>query len=244
MAEVRKIGEEYFVEYYAQGLLFRKIGGKTLEEAQQVLKKIEDSLPDQHHWYKTREDPFNDVFTNFLKLVESEYSPITYARFDAVTQDFKRFLSLNFPQYKLISHITPIVISRYVSYLSAELNLKNDRKKSRYINFSLLLLSEIFSQAINWGAVNDNPVLHIKPFGRQYLSRSSRVAIDIDFSSLNSDDLQKKNLAPNVKKQLARHLIERGVRLIQILKWLGISDIGRFCYFGETVFGCFEKKIS
>ena len=243
MGQVRKIDGEYYVEYYAQGLLFRKKGGKTLEGAERLLKQVEDSLPDPHRWYKTREDKLDDIFINFLKLIESQGSPATHVRFEHLTKDFRRFLALNFPDYQLISHITPRVLSRYVRHLSEEFKTKNERQKIRHINFRLVLLSEIFYQAINWGALNDNPVLHMKPFGRQFLSRAPATILEIDVNFLTSDDIQKKDLAPNVKKQLIRHLIGRGVRLIQIINWMDIKDIGRFSYFTEDIFGYFEKRI-
>ena len=227
MAEIKKIGDEYFVEYYAQGLLFRKKGGKTLPEAQGVLRQIEESLPDPHRWYQVREDEIDSIFQKFFEVIQKDYSDVTLQRFKNVIEDFQKFLSLIFPDYHLISHITPHVVSRYSQYLIETLKSVRERSMARRVNFSLLLLSEIFIQAIAWGALNDNPVLHVKAFRRDLLSRPRGLIKGVIFD----------------RNQQIRQLIEKGVSLIKIMKSTGIKDIGRLSYFAGSVFENFEKKI-
>ena len=223
MAEIKKIGDEFFVEYYAQGLLFHKKGGKTLPEAEVVLKKIEDSLPDQHKWYRVREDKVDQVFQNFLQIIQNDFPDATYLRFKNLSEHFRKFLALIFPDYQLISHVTPHVVSRYSQYLIEELKGISDRQKVRHVNFSLLLLSEVFTQAISWGALNDNPVLHVKPFRRDLLSHPRQ--------------------PPSLKNEKIRQLIANGVSFIRIMQLVGIKDIGCMSYFSRSSFEHFEKKI-
>ena len=63
MAEIVKRGDEYFIEYYAQGLKFAKHGGKNLSFAHKIKSEIEASVPANiEDIYKVRDDDIDHFF--------------------------------------------------------------------------------------------------------------------------------------------------------------------------------------
>ena len=44
MGTVRKIGNEYYIEFYARGLLYQQKAGQQKEVAEQMLKEVEEKM--------------------------------------------------------------------------------------------------------------------------------------------------------------------------------------------------------
>ena len=167
MGEVRKIGDEYFVEFFARGLKYQQRAGKDLAAAEKLLQNIESQIAAGE--LKTIERYIDlDLFlSDFLKNAQTKFSPVSLQRFEALAAHFFDFMRKKFPTKKRLSDVTPIVIEEYKRTL---LQLSVKKHKSELVNLSLFLLREVCEYGIKIDFLNDNPTLHI-PFEPQKQKR-------------------------------------------------------------------------
>ena len=67
MGTVRKIGDEYYIEFDARGLTYQRNGGKDKKAATQLLKTIEDKIRKGEMSTVIVDVKAGDFFNNFLK---------------------------------------------------------------------------------------------------------------------------------------------------------------------------------
>jgi integrase len=153
MGEIRKIGDEYYIEFYARGLKYQQKGGASRAEAERLLKEIEEKIARGEESLIVRDVDLNIFFFDFLEHAKAEHTPRTVLRYQAVVRTFEEFLKAAPARVRKLSGITPGVIERYKSRLKG---------KPRGVNFSLLLLSDILQYGIKLGYINDDPTLHVR----------------------------------------------------------------------------------
>lgn len=156
MAHIIKIKNEYFVEYWAQGLRFQKKGGSEETMAQKLLDEITTSVPERiEDIYKVREDQFCDVvaaFEEYLSLTVSLWSRVRLLDYARALHD--HLIKIN-GEGTLIQNVTPRVLNEYFHSLKN----KGVSPKSRAASYYLLKI--FFDYAVGFGAINDNPLIHI-----------------------------------------------------------------------------------
>jgi len=165
MAEIKKIGEEYFVEFHAQGLMFRKNGGRDRRRAEKLLAEIKASVPENiEDIYKVRDPSCEEFFNGFLSYGRQIHNEISLKRIGDVVNTFKGYLKDKLSHEQKLREITPKVIENYQAHL---MDQDHPLIKSKMINFCFFVLRDMFDYAIKKGNLNDNPTLHLKMLPRE-----------------------------------------------------------------------------
>ena len=156
MGKVLKIGDNYYIEFEARGLKYQQKAGDSEEQALAMLASTEAKIRQGEMNAVVRDVPvavFRKDFSDFAVL---SYPSKTTRRLESATAHFFNFVASNYFEATLLSNITPKVIEDY------KFTLTTGGTKPWVVNFTLLLLREMFQYAIKLGYLNDNPTLHIR----------------------------------------------------------------------------------
>ena len=156
MGSVIKIGDDYYIEFFARGLRYRRNGGKHEEEARQLLGEIEGKIQKGETTIVALEINIDQFFTDYLIDVQKSVEVRSFDRYKSAALHFQEFTQNHFSGQAKLSAVTPSVIENYRAHLS------KDHVSPNIINFTLLLLRSMLDHAINCGYLNDNPTLHAK----------------------------------------------------------------------------------
>ena len=162
MGSVQKVGDDYFIEFYARGLKYQQKIGPDREAAKKALQTIESKIEQGEAATIVRDVDHDIFFQDFLKYAQEIHSPRTEKRFAALIEDFQTFLKQAGPTVKKLSEITPRVIELYKSYLIQLRDKASPAVNPKIVNFTLFLLRDVLEYAIKLGYLNDNPSLHIR----------------------------------------------------------------------------------
>jgi len=185
--QIVKIGDEYFVEYYAQGLKFQKKGGRDYAHAQKVLEKIVASLPsDIRELYIVPEHTVEDFIVTFIQFAEHEFPFKTFKRYEQSAHHFEAFIKKFYGAQTKLKTITHKVVEEYRLDLGKREG--DSLKRRKLINFTLFLIRDMFDYAIKERYLNDNPTLHIKLFDRPYHKTPESLTDDEVLRILKSTD--------------------------------------------------------
>ena len=162
MGTIRKIGDDYFIEFHARGLLYQQKAGKDQAAAENLLKEIESKIAKGELLTVVRQIQLESFWENFLKEAESKYPPRTKERLARAVNHFQTFCQNHQAKLQNLSEITPSVIEEYKTQLIKTLKNDGSRKwNPKLINLTLLLIREALEFGIKTGFINDNPTLHI-----------------------------------------------------------------------------------
>lgn len=199
MGKIIKIGDQYYVEFVGNGLLFQKLAGTDKSAAEKMLKDIEESLKkEETDIFKPKEMDYEDFCGKFIQYSSKEYPPKTHERLASALQHFNRFLKRDYPNLVKLKDITPSVIEHYKVRLSKEFPLK----KENLINFTLFLLRVVFEYTIKVRGLNDNPTLHLKMKMQQ--GRFDRLKYNRDFA----EQILKENLK---YQSIGQQILDKGL---------------------------------
>lgn len=157
MGQVKKIGDEYYIEFHARGLLYQQKGGQDKAKALKLLAEIEGKIRRGEMGTIVRDVDIDVFFKTFLDEAIKKYPSKIFKRYAHLSRHFLAFAGSRDPKITKASEITPKVIEDY------QLSLRADEKiKPGLINFTLLLLREVLEFARKLGYLNDNPTLHVR----------------------------------------------------------------------------------
>lgn len=193
MGGIYKIGNQYFIEFMARGLKYQQLAGSDENAARALLSSIEEKVKNGEALAIVRDTPLVLFLSEFSRSIAGKYSSRTIRRLELAGGHFADFLSTYFESVRLLSDVTPKVIESY-----RHTAIKAKARPWR-INFTLILLREIFEQAVRAGYINDNPTLHI------------RFVVD-----------QRPRIPKNVK---AREALTKGISLFQLMKIMNKDDV-------------------
>ncbi len=205
MGHVRKIGDAYYIEFFARGLMYSQLAGTDEATAERMLEDIERRISSGEALTVVRNISIKVFFQQFLIYATAEYSTISLKRFNALITHFQDFLSSGYSSVCELSQITPAIIE---DYKAAWINRTTHHK----INLSILLLREIMEYGIKTGFINDNPTLHVSllPWRRRTFKKTFRY-------------------------ELAKDLLARSIATGRVVKLLKFDDIGRIIYFSNLI---------
>ena len=162
MGTIRKIGEDYFIEFHARGLLYQQKAGKDEKTAEKLLKEVEGKIAKGELLTVVRQLHLDSFWASFSQESADKYPPATQQRFQKLIAHFDRYLKNHEPELQYLSQITPLVIERYRTHLiKSELPGSVRKHNPKTVNLTLLLLKEILEHGIRTGFIHDNPTLHI-----------------------------------------------------------------------------------
>jgi len=161
MGEIKKIEDEYYVEFVARGLTYQQRGGKSKKEAQKLLKDIEAKIA-QGELGTLDHDVDVDIFLKtFLEYAKKEHSAQTYLRFIQCIKYFEEFLNKETDSVVKLSDLTPRIIEQFICFLKDHADFKERDSNTTAINLQIYLMREILQHGITLGNINDNPTLHV-----------------------------------------------------------------------------------
>jgi len=151
MGTIQKIGEDYFIEFYARGLKYQQKAGPDRKAAQKALEEIEAKIARGEAAIIVRDVDIDIFLKDFLHYSQTQHTPKTVRRFQSLKKYFLSFLEQQMPTVVKLSQVTPVVVEQY----------KNSVRQPEFINLTIILLREVFAYAIKSGYLNDDPSLHI-----------------------------------------------------------------------------------
>ena len=159
MGDIRKINDEYYIEFHARGLLYQQKAGKDIARARAFLAEIESKIRQGEMGTIVRDVDVDIFFQTFLESARQEYALRSFRRFDAAVKHFHGFLKAEFPKVVNLSGVTPAVIDSYRAFL---IKPAPSHSAPKLINFTLLLLRVVLDHGLKLGYINDNPTLHVR----------------------------------------------------------------------------------
>ncbi len=214
MGSVQKIGDDYFIEFYARGLKYQQKVGPDKAKAEEALKTIEEKIARGEAALIVRDVDIDIFFEDFLQYVPSEHTPKTVARIKLFKEYFTKFLQSQYPHLTKLSQISPSVVGAYKIFLEQSFDKRGRLLKAGVVNLSLLLLRCVFMYAMKLGYLNDDPGLHV------YFVLDER-----DFRYI--DSLKGRNSRIN----FALELLSKGVPLTRLYKILNYDDLAKVVRF-------------
>ncbi|MFA5394345.1 MAG: site-specific integrase [Candidatus Ratteibacteria bacterium] len=151
---IYKKGKNYYIDYYVNGKRKREKIGLSKSLAELVLKKRKIEIAEGKFLDKKKEErtKFKDFANEFIEVYAKNNKKSWKRDILSINNLNKSFAD------KCLSRITPYEIENYKN------KRKNDGVSEATINRELACLKIIFSKAVEWGRVMDNPVKRIKFF--------------------------------------------------------------------------------
>jgi site-specific recombinase XerD len=161
MGQVRKIGEEYYIEFYARGLLYQKKAGLEHDAALRMLEDIESKIAHGEMGTIVRDVDIDVFFKTFLEQTKEEHTHKTLERFEKTLKHFEGFLQKKYPNLTKLSAVTPVVMEKYRAFLMEEAKSVKPAVKPHILNLTLVLFESVLDHALKLGYLNDHPMLHL-----------------------------------------------------------------------------------
>lgn len=162
MGKIHQIGDEYYIEFHARGLLYQQKAGRDLKKAEELLRSTEEKIAKGELQAIVRDIDLDIFSTEFLNHARAQYHPATVRRLQSAIENFTAFIQAHSPQVKKLSQVTPRVIEDYKSHGIKKRQAVPGTLNPKIVNFTLLLLREILEYGIKTGFINDNPTLHVR----------------------------------------------------------------------------------
>lgn len=221
MGDIRKINDEYYIEFHARGLLYQQKAGKDIARARQLLADIEVKIQQGETAGRlplggtlVRDVDVDIFFQAFLESARQEYAPRSFRRFEAVIENFHGYLKKEFSKVVKLSGITPAAIDSYRAFL---IKPAPSAPKPNLVNLTLLLLRVVLDHGLKLGYINDNPTLHV---------RLCELPRHPGPATLTDHDLEKLLESCSVEnKDLFAFLAGTGVRVTEALelRWQNVD---------------------
>jgi len=152
MASIRKRGDNYFIDYRVQGKRMRKHVGKSKEEAERILKDIKQQITQGQMILPQEEYSFNQLFLQFAAYCQANLAHRTQIRYQAIIDNFRRFLQKVIPQIKKVVQLTSHSFDQFKEFRLRE------GAAQRTINAEIIVLRMLFRLSIKWGYTKKNPL--------------------------------------------------------------------------------------
>ena len=151
MATLRKKGNVYFIDYRINGRRLRKSVGHSKKIAELALKDLEVKLARQELGFEKKDSSFQKLLSDFQTYCKTNLAPNTQKRYQAIIDNFCRFLKQVYPYIDKVSQFASKLFEDYKSFR------KEGETHNRTINAELVVLRMLFRLAIQWGYAKDNP---------------------------------------------------------------------------------------
>ncbi len=170
MGSIEKIGDDYYIEFYARGLKYQQKVGPDRAAAERALAAIEEQIARGEAALIVRDVEVDIFFQDFLKNACLDHTFKTIGRYAATIEHFKMFLLRECPSLKRLSEITPRVVEQYKTFLiktpggpPLAARRRGPRPRGpKVVNLTLFLLRDVLDYGIKLGYINDNPTLHVR----------------------------------------------------------------------------------
>ena len=211
MGTVRKINDEYFIEFFARGLKYQQKAGRDKLEAEKFLREIEAQIAKGESAIIVRDVDLDIFFYDFLESLALDHFHKTLRRYQSAIAHFQQYLRLEYSTPRRLSEITPRIIEEYKLYLFKIFPADNPISPN-VVNLTLILLRDALQYAIKLGYLSDNPVLHIRFVpGSKHFSKGVSVLTDEEIRSVLTS-------APDNFKPVIEFMFLTGLRSWELIE--------------------------
>lgn len=177
MGRIYKRGKIWYMDVSVKGARIRKKVGKSKKVAELALKDTEVKIAKDEFGLSHNDVAIDRLLKEFLDYSKTNNRASTTKRYKAVCDHFQRFLSLEKPNIKFASQITPAVVESYKSFrrnqwinpnglpVKSVDDIKESSRKgarARTVNLELDALRAILNLAIEWEYLKHNPLTKVK----------------------------------------------------------------------------------
>jgi hypothetical protein len=205
MGQLRRVGDVFYIEFYARGLMYSQLAGNDEQQALKMLEQIEAKIAQGEDLTVVREMGLDVFFEKFLVYANERFSPKSIWRFTQMWKHWTGFLKYSYPLVINLSQIIPSIIESYKIELMKS-------QKSKVVNLTILLLREILEYGIRIGFINDNPTLHIS-------------LLKMPIKSVNEGR----------RFSMAKEVLERNLSLEKISSILKLKDVAGILYWSNFI---------
>jgi integrase len=147
----------WYIKYYVKGKPRVECIGPSKKLAETVLKKRKVEIAEGRFLDKLRNTEI--LFDNFAE----QYLQYSKANKKSYDKDVSRMkVLLRYFGGKHLSEITPWLIEKFKAQRKKEVSRRKKEVSNANVNRERALLSSMFSKAIEWGMIKDNPVTKVK----------------------------------------------------------------------------------
>jgi len=146
-------GKNWYIDYYVKGRRKRKKIGPSKKLAMQVLKDVQLKIAKGEYLgvYEEKKIPFEKYAEQYLDYSKANKARSTYQRHDR--NNIAHLVS--FFKNRYIFEITPQMIEKYKA-------MRLKKVSPATVNRELACLKHMFTKAIEWGYVKENPAKKVK----------------------------------------------------------------------------------
>jgi len=155
VATLRKKGNIYFVDYRVNGRRIRKAVGRSKKIADLACKDLEVKLAKNELGFLKADQPFAKLVEEYRAYCKTNLAPSTQRRYQAILDNFTRFLKQTHYELEKISQFKPKVFEDFKQFRRGE------NAESRTINHEIITIKMMFRLAVQWGYIDQNPVIGV-----------------------------------------------------------------------------------
>lgn len=247
MAEIRKIGEKYFVEFFGNGLRFQKYAGDSPEAALFIKQKIEQATKEQGDIYRERFVALETFRDEFDASLPGKFSPKSRERISRATGHFFADIKAAEEGLHHLQDVTPRVVENYRGRLLRQLKDVSPHRRLKLANLTFFILEIMFDFAVRQGHLNDSPLLHIAyltpPGFKNTPGADARLGplwVELKGQNPGGKLLAREILYQiaggvenplKLRNRLIRYLLAQGVSPMKLAAHVGFTDIARWVGF-------------
>jgi len=101
--------------------------------------------------FERKDSTFSKLLLDYQQYCQTNLAPSTQKRYNAILDNFKRFLKFDYPHLEKISHFAPKVFEDFKGFR------KGESAHNRTINAEMIVVRMMFRLAIQWGYAKENP---------------------------------------------------------------------------------------
>jgi len=151
MATLRKKGNQYFIDYRANGRRVRKNVGSSKKIAELALKDFEVKIARRELGFEAKDQALQRLIGDYQGYCKTNLAPGTQKRYQSIIDNFKRFLSEVYYSLTKLSQFHPKIFEDFKQFR------KQEGAENRTVNAEMIVVRMMFRLAITWGYLKSNP---------------------------------------------------------------------------------------
>ena len=157
MAEIFRQNGLYYVQYKAQGLIFRKPAGRTEQAARRLLKEIEEQAGPEEYCVFSPSIGLTDFIERYEDDARAHFTERSFKRLRAIIQKFYLFIQASFPEVQRIGDLRPVMPAAFLH--------EGARQRQDILSLNVLrfyVLSDMLDYAVRSRVLNENFMVHLR----------------------------------------------------------------------------------
>ena len=134
MATLRKKGNQYFIDYRANGRRVRKNVGSSKKIAELALKDFEVKIARRELGFEAKDQALQRLIGDYQGYCKTNLAPGTQKRYQSIIDNFKRFLSEVYYSLTKLSQFHPKIFEDFKQFR------KQEGAENRTVNAEMIVV--------------------------------------------------------------------------------------------------------